>query len=308
MKKLIALLIALFTLFLVSCGEEVVDTTATTATTATAESTTATDATEATTSSSSSEPKEKTIPVSEITSLPIIGNYTSTRDIEFKNFFRYPSSYIQGDRWYADNYIIQYDLVDLVTKGIVTITGEYYNKLPYTKGMSKQFYIFAIAGCQGNQLRVGIKSSPETDYYAYGYKYGEEFTDDTVYTLTNLPGVPQTLCYGYHRFDIGDKYMLVLAPSEDIERSYKHESTYYFKLHLKIEEIDGVEWVYADNYWTLEKMECAVKITDEYENLMYKPGKDDDVIAYMEANGIDIPTYDYKCELNAFIAELSSGK
>ena len=38
---------------------------------------------------------------------------------------------------------------------------------------------------------------------------------------------------------------------------------------------------------------------------MYKPGKDDDVIAYMEANGIENPTYDYKCELGAFIAEMT---
>ncbi|MBO4428360.1 MAG: hypothetical protein J5832_00250, partial [Clostridia bacterium] len=72
---------------------------------------------------------------------------------------------------------------------------------------------------------------------------------------------------------------------------------------FKIEEIDRVEWVYSDMYYYMSKLRCAVEITDEYENLFYKPGKDDDIIAFLEEHGLENPKFGYKCELNAFVKE-----
>ncbi|MBO4429237.1 MAG: hypothetical protein J5832_04715 [Clostridia bacterium] len=263
--------------------------------TTTAEETTATE--ETTTAEETTEREIITVPVSEISSLPIIGEYQSTRDIPFEKFFAYYKNDDELHRWYSDNYLVFLDLNELTENGVIKTIFEFYHKNFISAQKNRRhFYVFTMAGCSG----IGGTYYDTTNYYAYGYEYGEEYADNTVYTFNRLAGRPSVLCFGYHRYDVGDKYLLMLR--DELEDS----TTLPYKLSLKIEEIDGVEWVYADNHWSLEGMKCAVKITDEYENLMYKPGKDDDVIAYMEANGIENPTYNYKCELGAFIEEMLS--
>ena len=88
----------------------------------------------------------------------------------------------------------------------------------------------------------------------------------------------------------------------------KEDSDYLELLpcNCKIVEVDGVEWVYPNFLTDFSYLKCAVKITDEYENMFYKPGQDDDIIEYLEKNNIPNPTFDYKCELGKFIDEISN--
>ena len=71
---------------------------------------------------------------------------------------------------------------------------------------------------------------------------------------------------------------------------------------MPIEEIDGVEYVYGYGI-DLGYLDCAIAITDEEENQIYKPGKHDSMIAQVLADGEELPTFDYKCKLADLIEE-----
>ena len=72
---------------------------------------------------------------------------------------------------------------------------------------------------------------------------------------------------------------------------------------MPIEEINGKTYVYS-YLIDLGKMDCAIKITDEKENMVYKEGKHDDVLAALKRSNVSVPTFDYKCEIYAMLKEL----
>ncbi|MBQ8498002.1 MAG: hypothetical protein IJ489_11190 [Clostridia bacterium] len=69
----------------------------------------------------------------------------------------------------------------------------------------------------------------------------------------------------------------------------------------------GKAYVYAYGF-DFSELSCAISITDEKENQILKEGIHDKHIAYANANDIILPTFDYKCELNAFMKELGALK
>ncbi|MBO4353945.1 MAG: hypothetical protein J5860_03275, partial [Clostridia bacterium] len=149
--------------------------------TTTAEETTATE--ETTTAEETTEREIITVPVSEVSSLPIIGEYNSTRDIPFEKFFAYKPNADELHKWYSDNYFANCDWEELFKHGVVKVLSAFYKKNSISaQKYAKHFYIYTIAGCSGKF--VGGNIYPTTDYYAYRYKYGEEYTDNTVYTFT----------------------------------------------------------------------------------------------------------------------------
>ena len=74
-------------------------------------------------------------------------------------------------------------------------------------------------------------------------------------------------------------------------------------LMMPIENAEGVEYVYGYGI-DFEGLDCAISITDEEENQIYKPGKHDGMIAQVLADEEKLPTFDYKCELSALLEEL----
>ena len=140
-----------------------------------------------------------------------------------------------------------------------------------------------------------------------GFSYGLYLVDAVYYSgmmerqiAMLLMGHPDQPFYGRPTLFLGNRYLRLNTADLGLEHLEGLSATVLFL----IEERDGVEYVYGHSA-DLSHMDCAIPITDPYENAVYKPGVDDDIIAYMEANGITAPTYDYKCELSAFIKEMN---
>ena len=176
------------------------------------------------------------------------------------------------------------------------------NKIDAKK--EEDFLIFQICGYTGYQFQT--KGNFAISYCRY-YVYKDSQKNGMVYTV-DLEGTHENPYYGNFRYEIGDKYIALSAKGYNNYLNSKDDKGYLELLtcNCKIEEIDGVEWVYPNYMTDLSFLKCAVRITDEYENLFYKPGKDDDIIEYLEENNIPNPTFDYKCELNAFLKEITN--
>ena len=162
------------------------------------------------------------------------------------------------------------------------------------------FLIVTILGYGGEQE---IGRFTYNVYYVNVERYGEGCIDDTVYKMAYT--APDSLYCGYERLEIGRKYLVL-----DETQTYKNEKLGIMmtsNIVLRLEERDDETYVY--NHLRLIEfthLDCAIKITDETENLVYRPGEDDDVISYMKQHGIKAPTYGYKCKLDEYVDELSN--
>ena len=65
----------------------------------------------------------------------------------------------------------------------------------------------------------------------------------------------------------------------------------------------GKAYVYGYGF-DFSLLSCAIVITDEAENQIFKLGIHDKYIEYAKENNIVLPTFDYKCELDSFLREL----
>ena len=169
------------------------------------------------------------------------------------------------------------------------------------KGNPKtNFLIVTVLGYGGAQE---IGRFTYNVYYVNVERYGEGCIDDTVYKMAYT--APESLYCGYERLEIGRKYLVL-----DETQTYKNEKLGILmtsNIVLRLDKIDGEMYVY--NHLRLIEfthLNCAIKITDETENLVYRPGEDDDVISYMKQHGIKAPTYVYKCKLDEYVDELSN--
>ena len=136
---------------------------------------------------------------------------------------------------------------------------------------------------------------------AYGV---ETFDPDAIYLF------PQSGSFSHQHYKlampvVGEEYY-VITTTDVLELSafeqYENKTTLSGFL-MPIEEINGKTYVYS-YLIDLGKMDCAIKITDEKENMVYKEGKHDDVLAALKRSNVSVPTFDYKCEIYAMLKEL----
>ena len=153
---------------------------------------------------------------------------------------------------------------------------------------------------------VGMKEGAYVDdkwsvYYVqvtakYNFEDDFPFEVGEVYTMY-YAGTPENPLYGRPPLEIGKEYLRVKTEAyifADINMAPT--------LMMPIEEVDGVEYVYAYGV-DMGELRCAITITDEEENQIYKPGKHDGMIAQVLADGEELPTFGYKCELAELIEE-----
>ena len=258
--------------------------TETTASTQISEPTHTSEPTETSEPTQTSEPTET--PVVEIIdplTLPIVGEYTSIRGrIKFKGFADVPIAWrIKEDYPYLLN---------------TSITLR--DTLSSRRSRKTDFIIVTVLGYSYEQDKYG---KMKHFYYVNVQRYGEPNTDPTVYKMTH--GDPSMPVYGVELLEIGQQYLTKSTLS-----LYKTNEDGYFssyRLAMPLIEQDGELYVYNCTLLKdMPKLKCAIKITDKTENLIYKPGRDDDVIEYMKKNNIPAPTYGYKCKLDEFIEEV----
>ena len=291
MKKLIAFaLILTFAVALVSCATQTtpeattynyytskITPIVTTATTATTAATTVTVVTTGT-----AKPLDVTVHEDEHGNV-IIGEYTNENISDFIRFAEYASRYrMSANEPYLPNNPVK-NITDWFHDDNIT---------------------FTIAGYTGKSDPTLI--GPDYSYfYVYAKGIDEDHFSDKVYKI-RLNGTPSIPCYGVPRVKLGKTYFRYRTAFEAGDDLNTYSDTGFLMCGSafgEVVEIDGIEWLYPNKLFGFEDFADVVEITDDYENQIYKPGEDDDIIEYLKKNNIPIPTYGYKIKLSDFIAD-----
>lgn len=103
--------------------------------------------------------------------------------------------------------------------------------------------------------------------------------------------------YGRPPLEIGKVYGRFLSTTEN---HLETVSLWQAGLIYDVQVENGKCYVYGYGI-DLSKMPCIVEITDPEENSVYKTGKHDKAIAMLEKLGVELPTFDYKCDLIALL-------
>lgn len=130
--------------------------------------------------------------------------------------------------------------------------------------------------------------------------YGlENYNTDKVYRMAWRGHLDEQL-YGRPPLEIGKVYGRFLGVTEEMLEGL---NLWQAALIFGVEEQNGKRYIYG--YGTdLSDINCKIEITDDEENSIYKVGKHDKAIAYLNTIGQELPTFDYKCDLDEFYAEL----
>lgn len=144
---------------------------------------------------------------------------------------------------------------------------------------------------------VGMSDVFDSSYSIYYIQvvdvYGAKDVDtERIYTMYYY-GTPSHPLYGRPPLEIGGEYLRLSTRDDFAEYP---ERTWEASLMMPITERDGTEYVYGYGIG-FDGLKCAVAITDNAENQIYKQGTHDAEIAAVLADGHALPTFDYKCEL-----------
>lgn len=154
-----------------------------------------------------------------------------------------------------------------------------------------------------------VRSATDTDWPKTVYhievlrdeESGEVIEQDAY--LIDTYGAPTYYTWGFARPAVGEEYLLVDADPRLLLnwREYGEDYAYNPAYLFEIQKIDGTEYLYSMES-TLDALDFKIEITDEEENRMYKDYKDWDILAALEETGYPCPTFDYKVELDEFVA------
>lgn len=163
---------------------------------------------------------------------------------------------------------------------------------------------FTKEATYGVALRYRVLGIEQLDYdytiyqiqvlEAYGME--EEYDTEKIYSMA-YRGTPEKALYDRPALQVGKEY---LRPSSS---SFVKFDLLQPSFGLPIEYIDGEIYVYGYGI-DYSQLDCAIEITDETENQIYKPGIHDKYIELATEKGYPLPTFDYKCELYAMLEEL----
>ena len=144
-------------------------------------------------------------------------------------------------------------------------------------------------------------------YYAQVVKvYGDATYDASTLYCMGYKGSYDNTLYGRPPLEIGKDYLyLINSHFSDVERYEKFEYMPLVQMGLMMPLVQDGDKTYVYGYGVdFGGLECAIEITDEEENQIYKVGKHDAIIAKLNEIGIRLPTFDYKCELEEMLREI----
>lgn len=111
-------------------------------------------------------------------------------------------------------------------------------------------------------------------------------------------GTPENPLYDRPPLQIGKDYCRVYPKCD-----YMTILRFIASLMFPIEEIDGETYIYSYGV-DLGTLDCAIEITDDVENQIFKPGIHDRYIELANKNGYTLPTFDYKCLIDDYLSEV----
>ena len=128
------------------------------------------------------------------------------------------------------------------------------------------------------------------------YGWNPDIDSEKIYLL-GYRGTPKKPLWDRPPLQVGKEYLRLSPIDPDI-------TLIQMSMVCPIEyTTEGKAYVYGYGF-DFSELECAIPITDEKENQILKEGIHDKHIAYANENDIILPTFDYKCELNAMLKEL----
>ena len=158
---------------------------------------------------------------------------------------------------------------------------------------------------------IGVKDPNYYDFATLYYAqivevYGEESYDPSTIYCKAYKGTYEDTLYGRPPLEIGKDYLYLTAPGlSDVERYEKFEYMPLVQMGLMMPVVQDGDKTYVYGYGVdFSGLQCAIEITDEEENQIYKVGKHDAIIAKLNEIGIRLPTFDYKCELEEMLREI----
>ena len=166
--------------------------------------------------------------------------------------------------------------------------------------------------CVGVVFRIiGVKDPNYYDFATLYYAqivevYGEESFDPSTIYCKAYKGTYENTLYGRPPLEIGKDYLYLTGPGiSDVERFEEFEYMPLVQMGLMMPVVQDGDKTYVYGYGVdFGNLECAIEITDEEENQIYKAGKHDAIIAKLNEIGIRLPTFDYKCELEEMLREI----
>ena len=106
--------------------------------------------------------------------------------------------------------------------------------------------------------------------------------------------------------EIGKDYLYLTGPNfANVERMEEFEYMPLMQMNPMIPVVQDGDKTYVYGYGVdFSNLECAIEITNEEENQIYKVGKHDAIITKLNEIGVRLPTFDYKCELEEMLREI----
>ena len=144
-------------------------------------------------------------------------------------------------------------------------------------------------------------------YYAQVVKvYGEASYDPSTLYCLAYKGTYENTLYGRPPLEIGKDYLYLTGQGfANVERMEKFEYMPLMQMDPMMPIVQDGDKTYVYGYGVdFGNLDCAIEITDEEENQIYKVGKHDAIIAKLNEIGIRLPTFDYKCELEEMLREI----
>ena len=169
-----------------------------------------------------------------------------------------------------------------------------------------------FSDCYGAIFRIiGVKNPNYGDvctlYYAQVIKvYGAESFDPSVIYCLAYKGTYENTLYGRPPLEIGKDYLYIIGNDfMDIQGYEINEYMPLVQMGLMMPVVQDGDKTYVYGYGVdFSGLQCAIEITDDEENHIYKVGKHDAIIAKLNGIGMRLPTFDYKCELEEMLKEL----
>lgn len=165
-----------------------------------------------------------------------------------------------------------------------------------------QLIIYRVIGRGGYVNYIGHEN-PHMDYTIYylqiEYVYGfDEYDTEKIYEM-HYPGHLDRQVYSFPPLEVG-MLMASMTIYDDPEALKRH---HFCSAKFITAQKQGDTYYLYGAWKNFSNMECKIAITDPEENSIYKRGKHDKAIAYLESIGEPLPTFDYKCEAKAFYEE-----
>ena len=265
MKKFIALFLAIISITVVifSCGnaEKPVETKVT------SNSETVMTTTTAETHATIAHVETTTEAINIETSFEIIGKYENiSEERPFEEFWVLDGQIYREKASFEKRYIKILNYSRFVVLGIE-------EKPEYANTMVSSYYYIKILAVSGNDL------SQHKELIGQKFKF--------LYR-----GTPENPIYDRNQLEIGKEYIAIGS----LNSYFDGRGIIGPCIVFGIEEDNAEEYLYGYGL-DLSELPFAIKITDEYENQVYKKGIHDKQIEQLKKKGIPLPTYDYKCKL-----------